>query len=199
MTNANNKMPDISAEHYEWIGRVIVTWAVIEKYIGDMLWEVATGHSFSEMTPDASISLAFVAGMDPRTVIGMLKAVVRARFVKDADEFDKLADDLDGLCRKRAIIAHGRWRPGKRPNTMETVSFKAIGELKISINAYTPKELKILRQNMLTSVRALGKFLKERGYSKKNVNVAAAKAASELDRIPVHKATKQNDPPNGDK
>jgi hypothetical protein len=128
----------LSNEHYEWIGRIIVTWAVMERFLADCLWEVATGHSFIEMTQEQSISLAFVTGMDARTVIGMLKAVVRARHHADADQFDKLADKVDEMCRKRAIIAHGRWRPGKRPRTMETISFGAIGELKTQVHAYTP-------------------------------------------------------------
>lgn len=69
----------VTDEHLRGIGRVVVEWSRTERVIMDSLWEIPTGHSFSNAGEEASISLALVTGLEPRTSIGILKAVFHAR------------------------------------------------------------------------------------------------------------------------
>jgi hypothetical protein len=156
----------VTDAHLLGIGRVVRIWAVAERVLMDSLWETATGHSLSNLQADTGLSLALVAGMDARVMIGLLKAVFRARHPKEADDLDKLLEKLDKLGKRRNAIAHGRWKAGKRPGTIETVSFKSSGKLGIEVHAYTVAELNTSANRITGCTRELISFLRKMGYWK---------------------------------
>jgi len=154
----------ITDEHFRGIGLVIAQWGWTERVISDSLWEVATGFSFSSITPAQSLSIALITGMDVRVKMGLIKAVFRARFPKNADEFDKLIGKLNKLYDRRNTIAHGNWRTGKRPNSIATSWFKASGELGSSERGYTARELRLLAYLILERTTRLISFLQTHGF-----------------------------------
>ena len=89
-----------------------------ERVIMDSLREIATGQSFDALEGDVSISPALVTGMDARVMLGILKAVFRARHPQDADELNRIVDKLADPGKVRNIVAHARWTAGKRPGTI---------------------------------------------------------------------------------
>jgi hypothetical protein len=84
----------ITDEHLIGIGRIITRWSMAERVIMDSLREIATGQSFDALEGDVSISPALVTGMDARVMLGILKAVFRARHPQDADELNRIVDKL---------------------------------------------------------------------------------------------------------
>ncbi|HME27726.1 MAG TPA: hypothetical protein VKI44_41455 [Acetobacteraceae bacterium] len=135
MTTPPKFVDPITDAHLTGIGRVITAWARTERVVMDSLWEIATGRSFDEWGDDASISLAFVTGMDVRVAIGILKSVFAARRPADAEAFAKLADKLADLGKLRNVVAHGRWTEGKRPRSIEAARFITTGSLKVSVHS----------------------------------------------------------------
>jgi hypothetical protein len=108
----------ITDEHLIGIGRIITRWSMAERVIMDSLREIATGQSFDALEGDVSISPALVTGMDARVMLGILKAVFRARHPQDADELNRIVDKLADPGKVRNIVAHARWTAGKRPGTI---------------------------------------------------------------------------------
>jgi hypothetical protein len=137
-----------------------------ERVIMDSVWEIATGQSFDALGMDASISLALVTGMEPRTALGILKAVFRARHPKDADALDKIADKLSKLLGVRNVIAHGKWRRGKRPRTIECTTFFSSTKLRAEVHAFTPDELNSTADRIKDCTWRLADFLQAHGYWK---------------------------------
>lgn len=162
----SEKSSVLSNEHRIALSYVITNWALAERVVADSLWEVATGHSFSELTAEKSLSLSFIAGMDSRTALGLLQSSFRARYPNDADEFDKIAKKLSTFSKTRNIIAHGRWQKGKRPNTIETKYFSAMGTLKVETHAYTAAEMMATATRMMETLQVFVRFLQGRGFWK---------------------------------
>jgi hypothetical protein len=156
----------VTDAHLLGIGRIVMRWAITERVVMDSLWEIATGHSFEQLGAEASISLALVTGMDARVMLGLLKAVFRARHPADADVMDKLVERLDKLGKRRNAIAHGRWIAGRRPGTIETATFKSAGRLAVDRHAFTSAELNALAERIMRRTWELADFLQSRGYWK---------------------------------
>jgi hypothetical protein len=156
----------ITDDHLRGIGRIITRRAMTERVVMDSLWEIATGHSFDQLGSEVSISLALVTGMDIRVMLGLLKAVFRARHPNDADALDKLVAHLDKLGKSRNAIAHGRWSAGRRPGTIETATFKSTGRLGVDTHAFTASEMNALAERIMQRTWDLADFLQARGYWK---------------------------------
>ena len=154
----------VTDDHLRAIGRVVVQWSRTERVIMDSLWEIATGHSFEKSGSDAIISLALVTGLEPRTSLGILKAVFHSRHPNKSENLNALVDALAKLLRKRNIVAHGRWTKGNRPHTIECASFISSGELRVEIHAYTPEELNELAERISRKTFEFGEFLQANGY-----------------------------------
>jgi hypothetical protein len=156
----------VTDEHLRGIGRIIVRWALTERLLMDLVWEVATGQSFEAVGEAAAISLALVTGMDTRVKLGILKAVFRARHPVDADEFDKLAEKLDKLGKVRNVVAHGNWVAGGRPGTIQATSWISSNKLGMKSHAFTAKELHSTADRIKDTTWEFAEFFQTRGYWK---------------------------------
>jgi hypothetical protein len=166
MTKDDDYVDPVTEEHFTAIGRIIVRWAITERLLMELVWEIATGQSFDALGQDASISLALVTGMDARVKLGILKAVFRARHPDDGDEFDKLANKLGKLGQVRNVIAHGHWLAGQRPGTIEAASWRATNRLAVETHAFTARELHSAAERIKDCTWRLAEFLQARGYWK---------------------------------
>jgi hypothetical protein len=148
--------PLISDAHHIAISKIIINWALLDRGVMELLWQTATGHSFENFTPQAALSLSLVVGMDIRVKLGLLRAVFHARRPADADKFDKIISKIDRLGKRRNLIAHGVWRLGNRPGSIECASFSAAGgRLKSEQHSFTVIELNGLAMGILDVGREL--------------------------------------------
>jgi len=156
----------VTEPHLLGISRIIIAWAFAERSIADSLWETATGHSFATMTEDQMLSIALVVGMGTKFMLGILRAVVRARFPDSADSFDKIANALEKMGKARNAVAHAHWQSSERPRAIQTTYFNTMGRLRTEIHAFTPEELEGLAQRICVGTLDLVQFLKDRGFLK---------------------------------
>jgi hypothetical protein len=136
-----------------------------ERLVMDSLWEIATGQTFGQGEAFLT-SISLVTGMDIRVMLGLLKAVFRARHPAHADELDKIVSKIDKLGKQRNVIAHGRWSAGRRQGTIETSTFKSTGKLAVEVHAFTATELNELAERIKRYTWDLADFLQAHGYWK---------------------------------
>ena len=81
-------------------------------------------------------------GMSAQTLIGACRTLARIRAPEDADEFDKLADNMRKTFAQRDLFAHCIWKPGKKRGTVIPELAKTIGSMrKTQDRAYTAAEI----------------------------------------------------------
>jgi len=146
------------------IGLVVSEWAKAEQTLFLAMTAVFGGPPGEQMGDSHSLAMLLGSGMDSRTMIGLLKGIVREAFPDDADEFDKLADDLAQEGKRRNAIAHGVWRKGKRPNSIRTMSIRSVGQIKLDEHEYTAAEMDRLAERTKAARGELVKFLLRHGY-----------------------------------
>lgn len=152
-----------SDEFLKGMGLVVLQWARAEHAVEWSLAELAHGSPIRQANEAGFIRL-LLNNMEARTTAGLLKVIFRARFFSDADEFDALVDKLMKEKSRRDVVAHGKWRLGKRPNTYSATMFKSVGQLGVDTHEFSADEMKALAARIRQKASAMVTFLNARGY-----------------------------------
>ena len=99
MTEPTTEKP-LSPAHYEAIGHVIVSCSALQHILSFGAFSLAVNDG-RPWEHDVGVGV-LTMGMSAQTLVGTWRTLVRIRAPKDADAFDKLADDA----RLRAVIRH---------------------------------------------------------------------------------------------
>ena len=153
----------LSDEHVTAIGHVITQWAGIETFLRHILCELAAGKPIPTYEGQDS-EFILTSGMDSRTSLGIVRALACRQFPNDTEEIEKLTDRIAKEASRRHGVAHGLWRKGKRPGTIETETVKSVGHIKIEHHAYTVSELMALAHRIAACGRDTLQFFRKRGY-----------------------------------
>jgi HAMP domain-containing protein len=153
----------VSDEQYRAIGLVICEWGFMEHVAAWSVSELAAGRPITKPM-DEPASRILVAGMAFNTLIGLLNALGSVLFPDSIKELTGITKAIAADYQSRSIIAHARWHPGKRPNSISTTIFKSVGKLSQTQHEYTADEIQQLAERIDAHRRQLIEFLKKRGF-----------------------------------
>ena len=116
---------DLTQEHYQGIGEVVVVWAKLEAHIVKAL------RSLSRMTLKEALVVYWQMGHRERVTV--LRGLM---YAKHPDKGNKLRKEFDTLCGRlelgysvRNIAAHSIWFPGLSPGEISPFDFDAKGSI----------------------------------------------------------------------
>lgn len=130
----------LSPAHYEAIGHVIVSCSALQHILSFGAFSLAVNDG-RPWEHDVGVGV-LTMGMSAQTLIGTWRTLVRIRAPKDADAFDKFAEDIRKTFSHRDIFAHCIWDKGKKPGTVIPQLAKTVGSLrKTQQKAFTAAEI----------------------------------------------------------
>jgi len=111
--------------------------------------------------------MLLAAGLEPRTAVGILKAIIKATNETKTTEFDKLCNRFERLYKRRNVIAHGAWLRGNRPGSIKAQTVKSVGDVRIERHDYTALEILAVAHRVHAFRKDFIKFFREIGYWKR--------------------------------
>jgi hypothetical protein len=147
------------------MGLVVAEWAKAERtiFVALMLTGLSGSDSLAKGS-SAGFAVLLGSGMDVRTAMGILKGLFRLALKNDEPEFEafnKLFNRFGKLYGRRNVVAHGAWRKGKRPKSIESTSLKTVGDIDAETSNYTALELVALAHRIHAFRVDLIKFLQK--------------------------------------
>jgi hypothetical protein len=144
------------------IGLVVWSWAMMESCLLNHLILMSAASRKSAVALTSTYMLT--AGMTPRTVLGLLRSFIFARFKEaDVEEFDKIRNRVNRLGDKRDLIAHLNWRIDAKKHEMRAVRIKSLNKVSRQPYTFTPRELIELADHIRLEAKALTEFFQSRG------------------------------------
>ena len=160
------RRPDgVTNEHCRAIGEIIIQWGVIETLLRNMIADLCSGESRYDAS-DTALEIV-LNGMEVRLILGLSKSLVKYRYPKDIEEFERLVKRLEKLYGKRNLIAHGLWTKGDKPNSIRTLRVLTVGAVRMQPREYTIEESDGVATRIWECGRDLTTFLRNKGLLSK--------------------------------
>jgi hypothetical protein len=154
----------IDQEVFAGIGLAIVMWSAIERVMGLYVMELLRSKKYS--SDDEVAAFLVTTGMDVRTLIGLLRSLVKLRFPSHRTEFDKIADALDNAYTKRRnILAHRAFAAGKSPDRIKVYDI-FVSKIEAHTRELTAKEIRSWATDFFELCIRLQDFFAARGLKR---------------------------------
>jgi hypothetical protein len=144
------------------IGHLVTEWATAQMFLLTFLSELMVGRSLG---PDDDLAHGLVlVGMEPRILLGLIRAYLPQRMKPEAVErVGKAVDNMERAKDLRDVLVHCIWQR-KEPKRMTAISAKAVGKIKMISRDFRATDIESAVQALQQSGAALLVQAQAAGY-----------------------------------